>query len=84
MCIRNFQSAAAIQEFKDSSTQKQITANSLGQYTSLQRFVKEVAVLCGESDAQITPNEPSAIGLVSFLDGVRDRTWMEIKSHLFE
>ena len=73
-------SAAAIEEFKSAAPESPISSGSLTKYMELQKFVQSVASLCGEND---TSSEGS-IGLLPFLESVRERTWTDIKSILLE
>ncbi|KAG8803228.1 hypothetical protein FRC16_006461 [Serendipita sp. 398] len=76
-------SAAAIDQFKASQKQKEVTAASLSKYVELQDFTKKVAVLCKESIS--TPGSGSeSLGLVGFLNSVRNHTWSSLKTLLFE
>jgi RAD50-interacting protein 1 len=72
---------AAVQEFKGSSSEKQLFSSALSEYAKLQEFVTKVNDLCA---GDMSPDPESNIGLVSFLEGVRERTWSEIKGLLSE
>ncbi|PVG00291.1 hypothetical protein CPB86DRAFT_805974 [Serendipita vermifera] len=72
-------SAAALEEFKQSSTDKHLAKNALSGFVALRDFVSKVSNLCGKSSAKPAPGEESDIGLVSFLESLRDRTWSDIK-----
>lgn len=73
-------SAAAIEEFQSAAPGDPISSSSLTKYTELQKFVQSVASLCGENDA----SSEGSVGLLSFLESIRDRTWTDIKSILLE
>lgn len=53
--------------------------DSVNQYASLQDFAGTVSALCGEEAAS---NEPGSVGLVTFLENIRDRTWLDMKAEL--
>lgn len=72
-------SSSALQEFKASTSEKQLNPSALSQYIKLQEFVAKVADLCATG---VSPDPDSTIGLVSFLESVRDRTWLDIKGTL--
>lgn len=78
-------SAEAVEEFKSLESSDQIKAESLSKYTALQQLVQSVTSLCG---GPVTPGdvttETSNIGLVSFLQTVREGTWTQIKAVLSE
>jgi hypothetical protein len=69
-----------VQEFKESS-EKQLSSLALSEYVKLQDFVTKVNTLCA-GGMSLDPD--SNIGLVSFLEGVRERTWSGIKGLLSE
>lgn len=81
----NIYSTEAIEEFKDQESSNQITAESLAKYTMLQKLVDSVASLCnGSSSPEDAQTETSNIGLVSFLQTIREGTWNQIKAILSE
>lgn len=75
---------SALQEFKQSGTEKQLSTASLKQYVVLQEFTKQVSNLCGEGERQGALPGDSEVGLVSFLENVRDQTWGDMKAYLSE
>ncbi|KAF9458336.1 TIP-1 family-domain-containing protein [Collybia nuda] len=70
-------SEASVQQIR--TVESSITSTSLGQYQLLQGFVSRVSDACAGLENDL---EEQTLHLVSFLNKVRDKTWIDIKNTL--
>lgn len=77
-------SEAAIHHFKQPQSLEYVSQNSLSHYAVLQEFIEKVKLASGvyEDNTSPMPSTASSIGLISFLESLRDQTWADIKGVL--
>lgn len=74
-------SEAAITAFKTPvAGSSSFVESSLDGYIALHDFTVSVSEACGSAEASSTPKD---LNIVTFLYGLRSRTWKEIKAVLF-